>query len=256
MNFALFASLGYLSSVWLLHRRKAPSKAVLSATMLVALAMHATQVSIGLQGMFNDASVMHMLSLVTVCMTIVGGWRYFSKADASAYTVVAAMAAVCVWFPVWFPLPQTYIHGWSLKFHIVLSIAAYIALGFAALYACFLLLQDARLRRGQAAFDMVLPLDYLERTMLHFTLVGELLLTLSLATGMLFINDFWSQHITHKVIFGAVAWLIIAVLMLRHYRHGFRGRKAACWLLSGFVCLLLAYFGTALVLQMLLQNGH
>lgn len=253
MIFALIASLGYLCTIILLYRDSGIKRSVILATMVVALVAHLCQVVTGLQGMFNDASLTNILTLIALCMTVGGAARYIIKTDSAGYTVVALIAAVCVWFPVLFPLPETKVHSWSLKFHIVLSISAYIAIGFAALYACFWLLQDYRLRRGKDIFSLALPLNEIEQTMITFTVVGEILLTLSLVTGMLFIYDLWAQHVAHKVLFGAISWLIILILLWRHYRQGFRGKPAALWLLSGFACLGLSYFGTAFVLQFILH---
>lgn len=252
MVLALFASLAYSISVGLLYGKTHVQRSVIWAAVCTALAVHSIQVIIGLQGLLNNASLTSVLSLVAFCMAIGGAIRYQLKTDTAGYAVVALIAAVCVWFPVLLPLPETKIHSGGLKFHIVLSIAAYIAIGFAALYGCFLLLQDYRLRRGKPILHSTLPLNDIERTMLGFTLVGAVLLTLSLATGLLFIHDLWAQHVAHKVIFGAIAWVIIWLLLWRHFRYGFRGTKAARWLLIGFICLGLSYFGTAFVLQILL----
>lgn len=254
MILALFASLGYLTSVGLLYGKTNIPRAAILAAMGVALLAHLIQVIIGLQGIMNNVSLMSMLTLVAVCMAAGGAIRYVIKSDSAGYAVVALIAAVCVWFPVLLPVAETKVHSWSLKFHIVLSISAYIAVGFAALYGCFLVLQDYRLRCGKSMFNLALPLNEIERTMMTFTIVGEILLTLSLATGVLFIHDLFAQHIAHKVVFGAIAWLIILILLWRHYRQGFRGRQAAIWLLSGFVFLGLSYFGSAFVLQILLHK--
>lgn len=252
---ALFAFLGYVLSVLLLHRQGKNVGIVLIAAMGVGIVAHLMQVLAHLNGVMYNVSVMNVLTLTAVCMTIIGAIRYFMYADSVAYTVVALVAAVCVWLPVFFQAPLTAVDNWSLKVHITLSIAAYIALGFAALYACLLLLQDYRLRKGKRMFRLSLPLNYLERTMMSFTVFGEILLTLSLATGALFIRDLWAQHVSHKVLFGAISWLVIAIMLFRHYRQGFRGRQAALWLLGGFFCLILSYFGSAFVLQMVLHKS-
>ncbi|MGY0399402.1 MAG: cytochrome C assembly family protein [Ostreibacterium sp.] len=254
MIFTFIASLGYFISVLLLHRVEKPAMVVLLPVMCIAFIAHTIQVLTALHGVMNDVSVMNVLAVVTLCMALIGSLRYFLEKDRTAYTVVALIATICVWFPIWFPTPSTSVNSWSLKFHIVLSIAAYIAIGFAALYACFLLIQDTRLRKGKDIFSLNLPLNYIERTMMSFTVFGEILLTLSLATGAFFIHDILEQHLAHKGFFGAISWLIIAVLLFRHYRQGFRGRQAAIWLLSGFVFLALAYFGSAFVLQIILHK--
>ncbi len=255
MIIAFIASLSYWLSVFFLYRRDVFPVPWFAFFMGAAFATHAWQVSDSLQGVLHDLSVMNVLTLVSLCMAILGAIRYFLKRDKVVYTVVALLAAVCLWFPVLLSVPSTIVDSWSLKVHVTLSISAYIALGFAALYACFLLIQDSRLRKGKSVFNLALPLNYIERTMMSFSVFGEFLLTLSLATGLLFIHDLWAQHVAHKVLFGAVSWLIIGVILIRHYRQGFRGRQVAWWILGGFSCLVASYFGSAFVLQIILPHS-
>ncbi len=252
---AFFAFWGYVASVLLLYRQEKNTKTYLMVAMSVGIIAHLSQVFTYLNGVMYDMSVMNVLTLTAVCMTIIGAIRYFIYNDSVAYIVVALVGSICVWLPVFFKAPLTAVNNWSLKVHITLSISAYIALGFAALYACILILQDHRLRKGKRIFNINLPLIYLERTMMSFTVFGELLLTLSLATGLLFIRDIWEQHVVHKVVFGAISWAVIVILLARHYHQGVRGRQAAFWLLGGFFCLLLSYFGSAFVLQMILHKS-
>ena len=254
MTIALFASLGYLISAMLLYPNKKPSNSWLFVSMGVALGAHLMQVGYSLKGFMGDMSIMNVLTLTAVCMAVLGAIRYFLSADKITYTVVALVSSVCVWFPVFFEIPVAKVESWGLKVHVTFSIAAYIALGFAALYACFLLIKDSCLRRRKHVFGTGgLPLNYIERTMMSFTIFGEILLTLSLATGLIFIKEIWVQHVFNKIVFGVVSWIIIAIVLLRHYRQGFRGRQASWWLLLGFSCLMLSYFGTAFVLQIILR---
>lgn len=254
MTTALLASLGYLLSIALLHTNNRRRNFIIAVFMLSAFVAHAQPLFNSFAHAINNAAFTQILSLISLCMAIIGAWRYFKNKDKLIYTVVALTAAICVWLPVLIQLPITEVSHWGLKIHVALSIAAYITLAFAALYAVLLIIQDHRLKTGKGIFNLKMPLNYLERAMLSFTIAGELLLSLSLATGVLFIHDLWGQHVAHKVVFGAVSWLIIAILLIRHYRYGFRGRRAALWLLGGFICLALAYFGSAIVLQILLTH--
>lgn len=257
MPIALLACAGYLYATWLMHHAIPENdrhRASISIAIVVAFLAHTFLVSVNFDGVMHNVSVMNMLTLIALCMTAVGAIRYFFYRDHIAYPVVALIAAASLWLPIFFPVPATIAHGWALKMHIVLSISAYIALSFAALYACFLLIKDYHLRHGSHDFDRAIPLSDIERTMISFTRFGEVLLTLSLATGVLFIHDVWGQHVGHKLFFGAAAWVIIGIVLLRHHLRGFRGRPAALWLLGGFACLLLTYFGTAFVLQMVLRR--
>lgn len=249
---ALLATAAYCYAIWLLHQTKADNRARLISVMGVAFVAHTSLVVHDFGGLLNNVSVIHILALVSLSTTLLGAVRYVTHNDRIAYPVVALLAAISLWLPMAFSAPVIIAHNWLLL-HIILSIAAYISVGFAALYACFLLLQDYRLRRGSGGFNLAISLNDIEQTMMSFTRFGEFLLTLSLATGVLFIHDIWAQHVAHKIFFGAISWLIIGILLLRHRLRGFRGRPAALWLLGGFVCLVLAYFGTAFVLQIILR---
>lgn len=260
MIIALLACTGYLYATRLIHLRHGTAhhsndrRLVIFVVMTVTFLLHVTLISRDFSGLMHNVSVMNILTLVALCMTVVGAVRYIFYGDRIAYPVVALIAAVSLWLPIVFPAPATIAHGWALKVHIVLSVSAYIALSFAALYAVFLLLKDYRLRHGSHDFERATPLKEIERTMISFTRFGGILLTLSLATGILFIHDIWRQHVAHKLFFGATSWIIIAIVLIRHHLRGFRGRPAALWLLSGFFCLVLAYFGTAFVLQIILKR--
>ncbi|PID63224.1 MAG: hypothetical protein CR974_02170 [Gammaproteobacteria bacterium] len=250
---SLIATLSYACATWLLQCDSGRRMVVVASMLLAALA-HALAVVAVFQGWMHNVSVTNMLSLVSLGMALLGTVRYLFCRDRIAYPVVALMAAVCVWAPIGVSLPATLAEGWALKTHIVLSIAAYMSLAFAALYALFLLLQDYRLRRGRDGFHLSVSLNDLSLSMIGFTRLGEGLLTLSLVTGAFFIHDIWAQRVGHKLFFGVIAWTIIGIVLLLHKLQGFRGRLAALWVLGGFLCLVLAYFGSAFVLQILLHE--
>lgn len=140
--------------------------------------------------------------------------------------------------------------GW----HILLSILAYSILTIAALQAVALSLQDKLLRdkkfRGPLA--VLPPLQVMEAFLFEMLWAGSVLLTLSLGTGFLFFDNMREQHLTHKMAFSSIAWLTYAILLWGRTTRGWRGRKAIHWTLGGFVSLMLAYFGSKLVLELLL----
>jgi len=51
-----------------------------------------------------------------------------------------------------------------------------------------------------------------------------------------------------------IAWVVFATLLAGRYRFGWRGRTAINWTISGFVILMLAYFGSKVVLELLLSH--
>jgi ABC-type uncharacterized transport system permease subunit len=83
---------------------------------------------------------------------------------------------------------------------------------------------------------------------------GLFFLTASLLSGFIFIEDLFAQHLLHKTVLAIIAWIIFTALLLGRLRFGWRGKTAIQWTLVGFVLLLLAYFGSKLVLELILKR--
>ena len=47
---------------------------------------------------------------------------------------------------------------------------------------------------------------------------------------------------------------MFGILLIGRFRYGWRGKTAIIWTLSGFVVLMLAYFGSKFVIELLLAN--
>jgi ABC-type uncharacterized transport system permease subunit len=100
------------------------------------------------------------------------------------------------------------------------------------------------------------PLLTMETLLFRMIGIGFVLLTLTLASGVLFSEAIFGQawQLNHKVLFGFISWCVFAVLLWGHRFYGWRGRIAVRWTVSGFVLLLLAYLGSKFVLEVLLQR--
>lgn len=145
---------------------------------------------------------------------------------------------------------------WPLELHILLSMLAYSLLGLAALQAVLLAIQDRRLRNRQPGGFLrgIPPLVTQEAMLFQMIGAGFVLLSLALASGLLFLEDIFAQSLVHKTVLGLAAWAVFGILLWGRWRYGWRGRTAIRWTLSGFVTLALAYFGTKLVLELILQR--
>jgi ABC-type uncharacterized transport system permease subunit len=82
-----------------------------------------------------------------------------------------------------------------------------------------------------------------------------MLLTVSLLSGLVFVDDLFSQHLVHKTTLSIMAWLAFGLLLWGRWRYGWRGRSAVRLTLAGIVLLLLAYFGSKLVLEIILERS-
>lgn len=143
--------------------------------------------------------------------------------------------------------------SWQLEAHILLSVLAYGLLALAAFQAILLAVQDYRLRRHRPGglLRALPPLAVMETFLFQTLGVGFALLSLALFSGLIFLENIFAQHLAHKTVLSIFAWVVFAVLLWGRWRFGWRGRVAMRWTLGGFSLLVLAYFGSKLVLELI-----
>jgi ABC-type uncharacterized transport system permease subunit len=146
--------------------------------------------------------------------------------------------------------------GWALRVHVLTSMLAYSLLTLASAQALLLAVQDNHLRHHHpGGFVRALPpLQTMELLLFEMIGLGFVLLSVSLATGFIYLEDMFAQHLVHKTVLSIAAWITFAVLLWGRYRFGWRGRTAIRWTLAGFVVLMLAYFGSKAVLELVLER--
>ncbi len=146
--------------------------------------------------------------------------------------------------------------GWDIKIHVLLSMLAYSLLTLASVQSILLAIQDHHLHARQpAGFLRTLPpLQTMESLLFEMIGAGFALLTLALVSGFAFLEDMLAQHLVHKTVLSTLAWLVFGALLIGRFRYGWRGKTAIIWTLSGFVILILAYFGSKAVLELILQR--
>ena len=142
----------------------------------------------------------------------------------------------------------------ALIFHILTSIIAYSLLALAALQAILLSIQNSLLHAHQPGgiIKLMPPLRNMEVLLFEVIVVGFIALTISLGSGLLFLENMFAQHLVHKTVLSILAWFVFLILLVGHWKLGWRGRTAIRWTLSGFASLMLAYFGSKFVLEILL----
>lgn len=147
-------------------------------------------------------------------------------------------------------------HNWQMSAHILTSIVAFSLLNIAALQAILLAVQDQQLRSHNPKRLMLAlpPLQAMETLLFQMISTGLFFLTVSLISGFIFLDDLFAQHLVHKTVLSIIAWIIFSALLIGRMRYGWRGKTAIQWTLIGFVLLLLAYFGSKLVLELILKK--
>ncbi|MDF1527567.1 MAG: cytochrome c biogenesis protein CcsA, partial [Sedimenticola sp.] len=144
---------------------------------------------------------------------------------------------------------------WTLRIHVIISLLAYSLLAMASVQAILLAIQDYQLRhRHPGGFIRALPpLQTMEALLFEMIGLGFGLLSVALLSGFIFLENLFTQHLVHKTLLSIAAWLVFGILLWGRHRFGWRGQKALAWTLSGFVVLMLAYFGSKFVLELVLN---
>lgn len=144
----------------------------------------------------------------------------------------------------------------ALIAHILLSIVAYSLISIATLQAILLNYQTEKLRSHhiKPLMGIFPPLQTMESLLFYLVWASFIILSLSIATGILFIEDLFAQHLTHKTAFSIISWVLYAILLFGRHALGWRGKVAIRWVIAGFAMLMLAYFGSKFVLEFILQT--
>lgn len=211
-------------------------------------------------------------------LQVEGAWRTgFSV--ALWFTVAAAMAAFLVasliWRQAWrlAPLLLPYLmllaamafiwqraperpmaapssQAW-LEAHIVVSVATFALATLAAVASLAVFLQERALKTRQpTALTRHLPSIADSETMLvQFLLIAGAVLLLDLLTGMSiqYLKAGTLMRLEYKTLLSLLSFAVIVGLLAAHYRTGVRGRRAARYVLLGYLLLTLAYPGVKFV---------
>lgn len=184
--------------------------------------------------------------------------------------LILPLAALACPLPLWFTgLSATHAASTEFKLHLALGIAAYSVFTIALLHALLMAIAERSLLRGHrrdvapvhvarllpaGPMAGLPPLLTLERLLFRMITLAFVLLTLTLASGVIFSETLFGRALRfdHKTLFAVLSWCTFAALLAGRHTRGWRGRTALRFTLGGFVLLLLAYVGSRFVLQVLL----
>jgi ABC-type uncharacterized transport system permease subunit len=260
MTIVLIAVALYLLAAGLLvaavRRDAGPSRTWLSFAIL-AIALHATVHAMAWrQAGGADMHFFAALSLVGLGM-------------ATLTTAVGASGRMAALGVMVFPLAALMLLGyfaygpvraqpldWRLQLHAWCALLAYATLAVAALWAVMLWVQERTLRRREfhGWLRALPPLVELETLLFRTITIGFVLLSATLLTGMLFVENLLSQHLIHKTVLSVLSWLAFGGLLLGRWRYGWRGSTAVRWTLTAMALLVLAFFGSKFVLELVLNR--
>jgi ABC-type uncharacterized transport system permease subunit len=252
---ALYFAAATVFALPLLRRQAWPRTLALVLAALAVVA-HAAVV-LGMHRGGVDLHFFAALSLVGACIAalclLVNLARPLAALGAIVFPLAAALLLVDTFAaPPTQPLPIE----WQIKLHVVFALLAYSVLSIAALLAILLALQEQAMRgrRFNGIVAALPPLTLTEALMFQLIGAGFVLLTLTLLSGILFVENLLGQHLVHKTVLSVAAWLVFGALLFGRWRYGWRGRRAVRLTLAGMALLLLAYFGSRFVLEVVLNR--
>lgn len=207
-----------------------------------------------------DVSLPHLLSLCAWVVMLMLLSSVFSRPALYSAGLVALPIATGILLLEWV-LPHG---GYSLSeatpgitLHVISSVLAFGLISIAGLYALFVFIIDHVLRRHHLSplVRSLPPLIVMEGLLFKTVAAGFVLLTVSLVSGIMFIDDIFAQHLVHKTALSIMAWLLFGIMLWGRWRYGWRGSLAVRLTLAGIILLVLAYFGSKLVLEMILGKS-
>lgn len=260
MTIVLIALAAYLAASGLLvadlRRERRQGWAWLAAAAVAALLHAIVHLLAWRQGGAADMHFFAALSLVglgmAVLTTLFGAGGRMAALGVVVYPLSATVLAAYAGYGHRIAEPL----DWRLQLHAWCALLAYATLAVAALLAVMLWLQERALRQHQfrAWLGALPPLTELESLLFRTVAVGFGLLTATLLTGLLFVQDLLAQHLMHKTVLSVLSWLAFGALLVGRWRYGWRGGKAVRWTLVAMALLLLAFFGSKFVLELVLDR--
>ena len=264
LTLAIFAIILYSSSAGLMAVRAwrgmpyPPLKKLLIAIGSAAIGAHLYVLT---QALFINGGVTlgltQVLCAISWVVALIGFIGSIRAPTDKLLIPIYSIAALALLALLLFPgsnEPRTFSSGMGA--HILLSLLAHSIMTVGACQATILALQNHQLRTHPTGglLNSLPPLQTMEQWLFTILWVGMVLLTLSIASGVLYLDDIFAQHVAHKSFFSIIAWCIFAVLLWGRHRLGWRGQTAIRWTLLGFSILMLSYLGSKFVRELLLHN--
>lgn len=255
---AVFYLLGAVRQWLTISGRKPVNRgAVLAATMVAAL-LHMGYLGIefaSAQGInFAMFEIGSLISWVITLLLLFSSWRKPIDNLLVGLLPMAAIILLCAAISDKQVILKSVSHGLAL--HIMLSILAYSIFIIASVQAILLYLQNQSLKQhhSRGLVQSLPPLQTMDALLFEMLWLGMLLLTAAVMIGWPYVVNLQAQHLIHKVVFASLGWLVFAFLLFGHYRFGWRGVIASRWTLVGTVFLILSYFGSKFVLEVILDS--
>lgn len=144
----------------------------------------------------------------------------------------------------------------GVALHSILGITAFSLITIAAIQALLVAWLNRELKQHhfRPALRHIPPLQTMEALLFSIIQYGFVALLAVILTGFAFMEDMFAQHLAHKTLLTLISCAVFGILLWGRQVQGWRGKTALRWILSGYTVLLLGYFGSKFVLEILLDR--
>lgn len=254
-GYMVIAAYGLTSVVfWQQIMRKKPSKVSALLIGSPALLLHLALLATGLfAGNSLDLSLTKLVSLVslTIAAVLTLGHRKFLSILLLPPVYLFNAVALVPDLVTQSHYLTTFANNTGLAIHVGLALVAYAVLIMAALMAIQVWVIDYRLKHHGPLHGLP-PLMVVDKQLSWLLQLGFIILTLSIATGWYFLDNFFAQGQRHKAVLTILAWLMYGGMLWQEYRSGLSSRQMAAMSLVAGAVLTLAYFGSRFVREVIL----
>lgn len=243
-----------------MFKEKEPNKLTAIVSVLIAIGLHIVILRSGIliePEMGQNMSMLNVASLIGWLISITMLLASFKLPNTILLPVVYSFTGLLVLLNGL--IPNAHVMQISVKpnllIHISLALFAYACLAIASLYAAQLSYINLRLKEKNASLlhSSLPPLMAVENILFKLLLVGNILLTLSLISGFMFLDDMFAKEQAHKTVLSLLSWGLYSIILFGHLVFGWRGKLVIWSTIIGGILLTLAYFGSRFVREVLLN---
>jgi len=225
---------------------------LVTGTVLHAMAIAWRSFQMGQLAVVRTADSVSLLALLLVAGYLILEYR------AGLLALGAVVVPLAFGLELWAGTSGGYVHSvpaelhslW-LPVHVLLAVLgdALFALAFAA--SVLYLIQERRLkaRRGRGTFRSLPSLETLDRVSHRCLVWGLVLLTLGIATGIVWAHVAWSTPWTTnvKLLVTIAIWVLYGLLLQGRMTGGWHGRSAAQLTVAGFAVVVMSLVGLSVL---------
>ena len=257
---AVLSALLYLVAVWRqvlnLEAGAEHQRQQIALVGAAALAAHALAAYLPTQAGESSLGFYRVASLMFLSMGLISVVALIVRPLHTLLIVLFPLAALSILVATFAPdtsRPMSDLPPGILS-HISASIISFAILALAVLQGLLVTVQSRQLRqhRSRGMIRKLPPLEAASALFYELTGAGFLVLTAAIGAGFVFIDDLFSQHLVHKTVLTMLAWCLYAVLLVQYFRRGWRVQSAITVNLIAFGLVVLGFFGSKLVLELVL----